>query len=406
MDSFKSEVERIFNQLKEMGNRYIARPVGRLALRLTGRQAKKTLTKFSSAIERVKKVGGSGVLESTSPMTSKEMSDLVTRCREANIEIAIKEVDKETNKEKRSKSIGGIDKIVRKQKSNERNNKLRERLNMKPKVLKDDKKMYIAYVNTTQIASFNRILEKINLERIVGGKEDLTIDRNLDGVIDEKDRDITTSKVDISVEDINEVGKEYGRFASSKFQSHYLVQVMNKDDFAKISGKCNEQLKHYSATLREDGKVSVRVSSDELDTYRRFAPISEIHEYGATGGRHIHSITNDSSLEVFEFEGNEGLYNLEIAKDRFKNDDYIVTYRANENRYEMIVDKEKFESMVAQEEKKYSTETLLDEASRFMERQKVVDNHQEKQAFSTSEVGVSTSDELESFSESEKEIGE
>lgn len=405
MDSFKSEVERIFNQLKDMSDRYLVRPLGRFLYRGGKNQAKSTLSKFSNALKDVKSVGGSGVLESTSPMTMNEMSKVVTRCQEANIKIAIKEVDKETNKTKRSKSKGTIDKIVKRQQRNERNNKIKQRFGLATKELKNNEKMYIAYVNTTQIAPFNRILEKVNLDRLLGGKDDVLIDRNLDGVIDEKDRDITTTKTKVALEDLQE-GKEYGRFASREFQSHYVVQVMSKDDFVKISSDCHELLDHYAVRVREDGKVSVRLSSDELDVYRQFAPTHEFHEYGEIGGRHIHSITSDKSLEVFEFRGQEGERNLETAKKRFANQDYIVTYH-NDGRYEMIVDKEQFEEMVAQEEKKYSTETLLEEANRFMERQKVVDNHQPQLAGASIETSQDGNKENEvSFSKEDKEKGE
>lgn len=378
MNDIKNDFERTSNQVKDFMYRFVVRPLSNVFFRLTGKATKASINNFKNAIDDVKKAGPTGVLEYTDLMSKSEMMKLVSECEKNNIKVAVKEVNLNTNAEKSSKSKGTMKSIARKQQRLEKNNDFRAKFNMAPKKMKDNDKAYIAYVNTSQLASFNVILERMTMERLLSGKTEGILDRDKDGKVDEKDIAITTNKAKVSIEDLNSEKKEFGRFSPTEFRQNFLVQIMTKEEYSRISELCHENLDHFSASVREDGKVSVRVASSEIYEYRKFAPNGDIHEYGFQGGKVVSQLSADTNLSIFEFEGENALQELNKAKARFDKDDYIITYKLDGG-IEMMVDKARLDEMVELEEKKYSTETLLEEAELFKMKntpdvEKVLDN--------------------------------
>ena len=364
MDDLKREVDRLFSKISEKAYQLIGRPVARALARTGIRVTKNTKSNFKSSIKEVQENGPTKELESTDPLSASEMSELASKCDEAGIKIAIKEIDVNKNHEKRSKSKGEVKKIIRKERRRKQTNRIRSRIGVKQKYTKSEK-MYIAYCNVSQLGGMTRILEKMSKERLLKETYDDIPDRNNDGVKDEKDVTINMNKVKIDVADLKEPGTQFGREDISLFKNNYVTQIVTKDEFADMSEDLHTNLNSYGAILKEDDKVSIRVSKNELQAFQEIAPSKPIIEYGSAGGRKVHSIQSDNELEVFHFNKEHGEKDLEIAKERFQNDDYIISYDPQKATIEMIVDKKSFEKKVAEHEKKFSAEVLLEEAKAF-----------------------------------------
>ena len=353
--------------------------LARLMAKATSKARKYYQKHFSSSLRALKKDGATKELAVSSPLTRAEAKELITNARENGILVGVKKMQPDGD-EGKNQSLHKQEKLAKNEikfeKWNERRkvfknvpflgwlsqiktDKFRER--SKEDNLKYPDERYIILCNKSHLAFFNEqleILEKKRTQRTVS--EDLD-EINNNGLID-KDSKIVSRDINISPEQL-EIGTDYGSCFVRDYTKNFCHQKIAKSEYCEIREQLFE-LKSHGAKVMPNGEVIVAINSDDLEEYKKFAPLDKpIKEYGASGAKEIEAESNSNNIISVKLNNDN---DFGAFKNTYKGKDFVAIHNADGSINAYVREKDTKE-MVDYVKKKSSTADLLREANEFAE---------------------------------------
>ena len=353
--------------------------LARLMAKATSKARKYYQKHFSSSLRALKKDGATKELAVSSPLTRAEAKELITNARENGILVGVKKMQPDGD-EGKNQSLHKQEKLAKNEikfeKWNERRkvfknvpflgwlsqiktDKFRER--SKEDNLKYPDERYIILCNKSHLAFFNEqleILEKKRTQRTVS--EDLD-EINNNGLID-KDSKIVSRDINISPEQL-EIGTDYGSCFVRDYTKNFCHQKISKSEYCEIREQLFE-LKSHGAKVMPNGEVIVAINSDDLEEYKKFAPLDKpIKEYGASGAKEIEAESNSNNIISVKLNNDS---DFGTFKNTYKGKDFVAIHNADGSINAYVREKDTKE-MADEVKKKSSTADLLREANEFAE---------------------------------------
>lgn len=353
--------------------------LARLMAKATSKARKYYQKHFSSSLRALKKDGATKELAVSSPLTRAEAKELITNARENGILVGVKKMQPDGD-EGKNQSLHKQEKLAKNEikfeKWNERRkvlknvpflgwfsqiktDKFRER--SKEDNLKYPDERYIILCNKSHLAFFNEqleILEKKRTQRTVS--EDLD-EINNNGLID-KDSKIVSRDINISPEQL-EIGTDYGSCFVRDYTKNFCHQKISKSEYCEIREQLFE-LKSHGAKVMPNGEVIVAINSDDLEEYKKFAPLDKpIKEYGASGAKEIEAESNSNNIISVKLNNDNDFGEF---KNTYKGKDFVAIHNADGSINAYVREKDTKE-MADEVKKKSSTADLLREANEFAE---------------------------------------
>ena len=353
--------------------------LARLMAKATSKARKYYQKHFSSSLRALKKDGATKELAVSSPLTRAEAKELITNARENGILVGVKKMQPDGD-EGKNQSLYKQEKLA--------NNEIKfERWNERRKVLKNvpilgkfsqkraDKfrerskednlkypdERYIILCNKSHLAFFNEqleILEKKRTQRTIS--EDLD-EINDNGLID-KDSKIVSRDINISPEQL-EIGIDYGSCFVRDYTKNFCHQKISKSEYCEIREQLFE-LKSHGAKVMPNGEVIVAINSDDLEEYKKFAPLDKpIKEYGARGAKEIEAESNSNNIISVKLNNDN---DFGAFKNTYKGKDFVAIHNSDGTINAYVREKDTKE-MAEEVKKKSSTADLLREANEFAE---------------------------------------
>ena len=353
--------------------------LARLMAKATSKARKYYQKHFSSSLRALKKDGATKELAVSSPLTRAEAKELITNARENGILVGVKKMQPDGD-EGKNQSLYKQEKLAKNEikfeKWNERRkvfknvpflgwlsqiktDKFRER--SKEDNLKYPDERYIILCNKSHLAFFNEqleILEKKRTQRTVS--EDLD-EINNNGLID-KDSKIVSRDINISPEQL-EIGTDYGSCFVRDYTKNFCHQKISKSEYCEIREQLFE-LKSHGAKVMPSGEVIVAINSDDLEEYKKFAPLDKpIKEYGASGAKEIEAESNSNNIISVKLNNDN---DFGAFKNTYKGKDFVAIHNVDGSINAYVREKDTKE-MADEVKKKSSTADLLREANEFAE---------------------------------------
>ena len=353
--------------------------LARLMAKATSKARKYYQKHFSSSLRALKKDGATKELAVSSPLTRAEAKELITNARENGILVGVKKMQPDGD-EGKNQSLHKQEKLAKNEikfeKWNERRkvfknvpflgwlsqrkaDKFRER--SKEDNLKYPDERYIILCNKSHLAFFNEqleILEKKRTQRTVS--EDLD-EINDNGLID-KDSKIVSRDINISPEQL-EIGTDYGSCFVRDYTKNFCHQKISKSEYCEIREQLFE-LKSHGAKVMPNGEVIVAINSDDLEEYKKFAPLDKpIKEYGASGAKEIEAESNSNNIISVKLNNDN---DFSAFKNTYKGKDFVAIHNSDGTINAYVREKDTKE-MAEEVKKKSSTADLLREANEFAE---------------------------------------
>lgn len=353
--------------------------LARLMAKATSKARKYYQKHFSSSLRALKKDGATKELAVSSPLTRAEAKELITNARENGILVGVKKMQPDGD-EGKNQSLHKQEKLAKNEikfeKWNERRkvfknvpflgwlsqiktDKFRER--SKEDNLKYPDERYIILCNKSHLAFFNEqleILEKKRTQRTVS--EDLD-EINNNGLID-KDSKIVSRDINISPEQL-EIGTDYGSCFVRDYTKNFCHQKISKSEYCEIREQLFE-LKSHGAKVMPNGEVIVAINSDDLEEYKKFAPLDKpIKEYGASGAKEIEAESNSNNIISVKLNNDN---DFGAFKNTYKGKDFVAIHNVDGSINAYVREKDTKE-MADEVKKKSSTADLLREANEFAE---------------------------------------
>ena len=353
--------------------------LARLMAKATSKARKYYQKHFSSSLRALKKDGATKELAVSSPLTRAEAKELITNARENGILVGVKKMQPDGD-EGKNQSLHKQEKLAKNEikfeKWNERRkvfknvpflgwlsqiktDKFRER--SKEDNLKYPDERYIILCNKSHLAFFNEqleILEKKRTQRTVS--EDLD-EINNNGLID-KDSKIVSRDINISPEQL-EIGTDYGSCFVRDYTKNFCHQKISKSEYCEIREQLFE-LKSHGAKVMPNGEVIVAINSDDLEEYKKFAPLDKpIKEYGASGAKEIEAESNSNNIISVKLNNDS---DFGTFKNTYKGKDFVAIHNVDGSINAYVREKDTKE-MADEVKKKSSTADLLREANEFAE---------------------------------------
>lgn len=353
--------------------------LARLMAKATSKARKYYQKHFSSSLRALKKDGATKELAVSSPLTRAEAKELITNARENGILVGVKKMQPDGD-EGKNQSLHKQEKLAKNEikfeKWNERRkvfknvpflgwfsqrktDKFRER--SKEDNLKYPDERYIILCNKSHLAFFNEqleILEKKRTQRTIS--EDLD-EINDNGLID-KDSKIVSRDINISPEQL-EIGTDYGSCFVRDYTKNFCHQKISKSEYCEIREQLFE-LKSHGAKVMPNGEVIVAINSDDLEEYKKFAPLDKpIKEYGASGAKEIEAESNSNNIISVKLNNDN---DFSAFKNTYKGKDFVAIHNSDGTINAYVREKDTKE-MAEEVKKKSSTADLLREANEFAE---------------------------------------
>lgn len=353
--------------------------LARLMAKATSKARKYYQKHFSSSLRALKKDGATKELAVSSPLTRAEAKELITNARENGILVGVKKMQPDGD-EGKNQSLYKQEKLAKNEIKFERWNERRKVLKNIPILgkfsqkradkfkerskednLKYPDERYIILCNKSHLAFFNEqleILEKKRTQRTIS--EDLD-EINDNGLID-KDSKIVSRDINISPEQL-EIGTDYGSCFVRDYTKNFCHQKISKSEYCEIREQLFE-LKSHGAKVMPNGEVIVAINSDDLEEYKKFAPLDKpIKEYGASGAKEIEAESNSNNIISVKLN-NENDFGA--FKNTYKGKDFVAIHNSDGTINAYVREKDTKE-MAEEVKKKSSTADLLREANEFAE---------------------------------------
>ena len=341
---------------------------------------KKIQKHFSSSMKALKKDGATKELSVSPPLTKEEAKELITKARENDILLGIKKMqpDGEVGK---NKSLNQQEKMAKNEikynKWNDRRKTFKKipfinhlcesradkfkKLALKDNV-KSKEERYVVICNKSRRPFLTEQLELLSKKRVEKMASNELEDINQDGVVSPEDYELLKSRdINMKPEELDKIGEDYGSCMVRDYQSNYCTQKISKLEYCEIREQLFE-LKSHGACVLNDKEVLVAISADDLEEYKKFAPLDKtIKEFGEGGAKKIEAVSNMDNIIRLEMANDK---EFAVFKEKYKGKDYLAQHNPD-GTINAIVKEDDTKAMVNDVKKKSSTADLLKEANEF-----------------------------------------
>lgn len=344
---------------------------------------KKYQKHFSSSMKALKKDGATKELSVSPPLTKAEAKELIAKARENDILLGVKKMqpDGEVGK---NKSLNQQEKMAKNEikynKWNERRNTFKKipfinhlcesktnkfkRLALEDNA-KNKEERYVVICNKSRRPFLTEQLEMLSKKRVEKMASNELEDINKDGVIDPNDYELKSRDINMMPEDLNKIGEDYGSCMVVDYHNNYCTQKISKLEYCEIREQLFE-LKSHGACVLNDNEVLIAISSDDLEEYKKFAPLDKtIKEFGEGGAKKIEAVSNMNNIIHLQM-GNDKEF--AVFKQKYKGKDFLAQHNPD-GTINVMVREEDTKAMVDDAKKKSSTADLLKEANEFAKEQ-------------------------------------
>lgn len=232
---------------------------------------------------------------------------------------------------------------------------------------KNKDERYVILINKSKVGFLNEQLEKIPPSRLKRLSENELEDINKDGVVDERDYEVLKSRsINLKPQELEKVGEDFGTCMVREYKKNYCTQIITKEQYCEIREQLFS-LPSHGACVLNDKEMLIAVRSEDLDTYREYAPLDrKIKEYGESGARDIRNEKNTNDVINLEIENSKGFKEF---KEKYKGKDFMAQHNVDGS-YDVWVREIDTKELVDDSKKKSTTADLLEEANKFVEEQK------------------------------------
>ena len=190
-------------------------------------------------------------------------------------------------------------------------------------------------------------------------------DFNKDGIVDEKDLEVSHEELDMKLENMEE-NREYGSVISSEFKgiNHAVIDI-SKEDFCKTNIETTLDIETFSAYVNRDLNnnpiVSVIVKQEDLEKYQNLLKGNDIKNYALMEANFNHNASSINYADAVQLK----FKNEQDYKD-FKNQYSDVSFNAqrsyenNQYQWTVFVEEDKLSKKFENDIRKPSLEKVLD----------------------------------------------
>lgn len=190
-------------------------------------------------------------------------------------------------------------------------------------------------------------------------------DFNKDGIVDEKDLEVSHEELDMKLENMEE-NREYGSVISSEFKgiNHAIIDI-SKEDFCKTNIETTLEIETFSAYVNRDSNnnpiVSVIVKQEDLEKYQNLLKDNDIKNYALMEANFNHNASSINYADAVQLK----FKNEQDYKD-FKNQYSDVSFNAqrsyenNQYQWTVFVEEDKLSKKFENDIRKPSLEKVLD----------------------------------------------
>lgn len=190
-------------------------------------------------------------------------------------------------------------------------------------------------------------------------------DFNKDGIVDEKDLEVSHEELDMKPENMEE-NREYGSVISSEFKgiNHAVIDI-SKEDFCKTNIETTLEIETFSAYVNRDSNnnpiVSVIVKQEDLEKYQNLLKDNDIKNYALMEANFNHNASSINYADAVQLK----FKNEQDYKD-FKNQYSDVSFNAqrsyenNQYQWTVFVEEDKLSKKFENDIRKPSLEKVLD----------------------------------------------
>ena len=190
-------------------------------------------------------------------------------------------------------------------------------------------------------------------------------DFNKDGIVDEKDLEVSHEELDMKLENMEE-NREYGSVISSEFKgiNHAVIDI-SKEDFCKTNIETTLEIETFSAYVNRDSNnnliVSVIVKQEDLEKYQNLLKDNDIKNYALMEANFDHNASSINYADTVQLK----FKNEQDYKD-FKNQYSDVSFNAqrsyenNQYQWTVFVEEDKLSKKFENDIRKPSLEKVLD----------------------------------------------
>ena len=191
-------------------------------------------------------------------------------------------------------------------------------------------------------------------------------DFNKDGIVDEKDLEVSHEELDMKPENMEE-NREYGSVISSEFKgiNHAVIDI-SKEDFCKTNIETTLEIETFSAYVNRDSNnnpiVSVIVKQEDLEKYQNLLKDNDIKNYALMEANFDHNASSINYADTVQLK----FKNEQDYKD-FKNQYSDVSFNAqrsyenNQYQWTVFVEEDKLSKKFENGIRKPSLEKVLDD---------------------------------------------
>ena len=191
-------------------------------------------------------------------------------------------------------------------------------------------------------------------------------DFNKDGIVDEKDLEVSHEELDMKPENMEE-NREYGSVISSEFKgiNHAVIDI-SKEDFCKTNIETTLEIETFSAYVNRDSNnnpiVSVIVKQEDLEKYQNLLKDNDIKNYALMEANFNHNASSINYADAVQLK----FKNEQDYKD-FKNQYSDVSFNAqrsyenNQYQWTVFVEEDKLSKKFENGIRKPSLEKVLDD---------------------------------------------
>lgn len=191
-------------------------------------------------------------------------------------------------------------------------------------------------------------------------------DFNKDGIVDEKDLEVSHEELDMKPENMEE-NREYGSVISSEFKgiNHAVIDI-SKEDFCKTNIETTLEIETFSAYVNRDLNnnpiVSVIVKQEDLEKYQNLLKGNDIKNYALMEANFDHNASSINYSDTVQLK----FKNEQDYKD-FKNQYSDVSFNAqrsyenNQYQWTVFVEEDKLSKKFENGIRKPSLEKVLDD---------------------------------------------
>ena len=191
-------------------------------------------------------------------------------------------------------------------------------------------------------------------------------DFNKDGIVDEKDLEVSHEELDMKLENMEE-NREYGSVISSEFKgiNHAVIDI-SKEDFCKTNIETTLEIETFSAYVNRDLNnnpiVSVIVKQEDLEKYQNLLKGNDIKNYALMEANFDHNASSINYADTVQLK----FKNEQDYKD-FKNQYSDVSFNAqrsyenNQYQWTVFVEEDKLSKKFENGIRKPSLEKVLDD---------------------------------------------